>query len=153
SPKWAGRCPSCQAWNSLVETAVPKRRPTSGKSAGSSLNLSSQLVTLSAVATDELPRLSSGFDEADRVLGGGIVPGSVVLIGGEPGIGKSTLLLQIILNTGGLYISAEESSHQVKMRADRMGSRNLDKVKLLSTNNIDRAIAAIETQEELPSLV
>lgn len=108
---------------------------------------------LSQVNTDTIERRSTGFEEFDRVLGGGIVPGSVVLIGGEPGIGKSTLLLQIMLNIGGIYISAEESAHQVKLRADRMKNGSSDNVQILSTNNIDRAISAIETLSTPPGLV
>jgi len=153
-PKWQGKCPNCGEWNSLVEALVTKKeKKLNRQQTRNFLPEETTPQSLDQISTEKVTRIGSGFQEFDRVLGGGIVPGSVVLVGGEPGIGKSTLLLQIILNTGGIYISAEESSHQVKMRADRMGSRNLDKVKLLSTNNIDRAIAAIETQEEPPSLV
>jgi DNA repair protein RadA/Sms len=124
--KWLGRCPDCGAWNSLVEerpeTASPG--PPPGRfglaSSGGTAHLIDEVDTASA------PRLATGLEEFDRVLGGGIVPGSLILLGGEPGIGKSTLLLQAaghLAATAGtvLYASAEESEHQIKSRAERLG--------------------------------
>ncbi len=156
SAKWQGQCQKCGSWNSLVEVLKSKKDLKATKQAANIRHYLPEEMTptpLNTIRTDTLPRLSTGFAEFDRVLGGGMVPGSVVLIGGEPGVGKSTLLLQTILNTGGIYISAEESAHQVKSRADRMNSAQLDRVSLLSTSNIDRAIASIETQEKPPAMV
>src|SRR3954466_15862582 len=131
SPKWLGRCPECQAWNSLVEeTAVPATA-----SAGAAAASAGSRYALAGTAGPRLyedidtvvsTRLTTGIDEFDRVLGGGVVPGSLVLIGGEPGIGKSTLLLQAaahFANTSGpvLYSSGEESEHQIKSRGERLG--------------------------------
>ena len=129
SPKWMGRCADCGAWNSLVEERVAevgagrgrrrRRRATRSRPAvGARLYDDIQLA--------DTPRLASGIEEFDRVLGGGIVPGSLVLLGGEPGIGKSTLLLQAAASfarTVGpvLYSSGEESEHQVKSRGERLG--------------------------------
>src|SRR5262245_1013302 len=118
SPKWLGRCPDCGAWNSYVEEkSMPVEAPRGAAPAlgGSSARLYAD------VDTEVTERLTSGISEFDRVLGGGIVPGSLVLLGGEPGIGKSTLLLQaaayFAANTGPvLYCSGEESEHQIKMR-------------------------------------
>jgi len=121
-PKWVGRCPDCGKWNTLVEEAnIPGKNLNRRK--GIEGDAKPQLIT--SVQTIEQERLKSGIEEFDRVLGGGAVPGSVTLIGGDPGIGKSTLLLQAIdslSNNYGetLYISGEESAAQIKMRADRL---------------------------------
>ncbi len=117
SPKWQGRCPDCEQWNTYVETVV---RATPAARA------STPVQELSQVSTESLPRLSLSLDEFNRVLGGGAVPGSMVLIGGDPGIGKSTLLLQAagaMADGDGsvLYVSGEESVHQIRLRADRLG--------------------------------
>lgn len=119
SPKWLGRCPGCDHWNTYLETAVsdkPARAPSG----------SAPAQELSRLSTSSMPRLVLPTAELNRVLGGGIVPGSVVLIGGDPGIGKSTLLLQvagIAAEQAGkvLYVSGEESAHQIKLRATRLG--------------------------------
>lgn len=125
SPRWYGRCPECGEWNTLVEEVETPRNTvvTSGFSKPESI---------SDLSSGEVPRFSSGMKEFDRVLGGGFVPGSILLLGGEPGIGKSTLLLSVseyVSLTAGkvLYVSGEESKSQVKMRADRLGvkSQNL----------------------------
>src|SRR3954464_6137367 len=131
SPKWLGRCPECQAWNSLVEeTAVPATAGAgaAAASAGSRYALASTAGPrlYEDIDTVVSTRLTTGIDEFDRVLGGGVVPGSLVLIGGEPGIGKSTLLLQAaahFASTTGtvLYSSGEESEHQIKSRGERLG--------------------------------
>ena len=123
--KWLGQCPACQAWNTLEEFRLPKkdaggRRPTTGM-----LAETSSIALLSEVPVDTVPRLPTGLAEFDRVLGGGMVPGSVVLIGGDPGIGKSTLLLQALAlmsqNQRVLYVSGEESLAQVALRGARLG--------------------------------
>ena len=124
SSKWMGQCPGCRAWNSFVEEPVVK---SSGKSAGKLGSGSAKPVTLEEIETSETERVSSGMAELDRVLGGGIVPGSLVLVGGDPGIGKSTILLQVCKNLAGagvstLYVSGEESLRQIKMRAARIGT-------------------------------
>jgi DNA repair protein RadA/Sms len=121
SPKWLGRCPDCQAWNSFVETRVTSSHAPSHLSSGGN---SPQ--ELSQVEKGDFPRFNLGFAEVNRVLGGGLVPGSLVLVGGEPGIGKSTLLLQISAmmaenNKVVAYISGEESINQVKLRSERLG--------------------------------
>ncbi|GIV19970.1 MAG: DNA repair protein RadA [Armatimonadota bacterium] len=123
SPRWMGRCPECGEWNSLVEEVVapiPKRSSARQAPVGGA-----QPVRLTEVSVEALPRLSTGMEEMDRVLGGGIVPGSLVLLGGDPGVGKSTLLTQVadILSHEQtvLYVSGEESAHQIKLRAKRLG--------------------------------
>ena len=124
-PKWGGRCPECGAWNTLTELAVEPARAAAlaGARAGGA---GAAPVSLAEVSTAAVDRLTLGLGEWDRVLGGGVVPGSLVLIGGEPGIGKSTLILQVsalLAGRGGpvLYVSGEESAQQVKLRAERMG--------------------------------
>jgi len=123
SPKWAGQCPDCGAWNSLQEV---RARPASAHGRGNNWtgHSSGEVVRLDAVAPEATPRFSSGLSELDRVLGGGLVPGSVTLLGGDPGIGKSTLLLQaqdaISASRKSLYVTGEESAAQVAMRARRL---------------------------------
>ncbi|MDR2842190.1 MAG: AAA family ATPase, partial [Spirochaetaceae bacterium] len=121
-PKWLGRCPECGEWNSLVETAVSAQQASSF-SRGHSDRVIPQSMPLALVDSDEGVRILSGCSELDRVLGGGIMKRSCTLVGGEPGIGKSTLLLQTAakVQTKGrvLYVSGEESAGQVKMRAGR----------------------------------
>ncbi|MBR5476407.1 MAG: DNA repair protein RadA [Bacteroidaceae bacterium] len=121
SPKWAGKCPSCGAWNTLVEKVV-RTSPAARVSAVVGDKLLSQPRLIDTVSTDELPRMNMCDVELDRVLGGGLVPGSLVLLGGEPGIGKSTLILQTVLRLPYrvLYVSGEESVQQIKLRADRI---------------------------------
>lgn len=122
SPKWSGKCPACGAWNSFVEKVV--RASSRTASPIPSMEQMQQFpVLIDDVATDELPRMDMGDAELNRVLGGGLVPGSLVLLGGEPGIGKSTLVLQTILGLPSrrvLYVSGEESVQQIKLRADRI---------------------------------
>src|SRR5690348_12234961 len=122
APRWLGRCPDCGEWNSLLEEAAPPRaeRGPAGPAASRSGPL-----PISAVPMETWSRAASGIAELDRVLGGGVVPGSLVLVGGDPGIGKSTLLLQaatLLAATHGpvLYVSGEESERQIKMRAERL---------------------------------
>ncbi len=122
SPKWAGKCPACGAWNSFVEKVV-RGGASSRASVAAGDGIPSRPVLIDDVNTDELPRIDMGDAELNRVLGGGLVPGSLVLLGGEPGIGKSTLVLQTILGLPQrrvLYVSGEESVQQIKLRADRI---------------------------------
>jgi DNA repair protein RadA/Sms len=126
-PKWLGRCPECGEWNTLIETAVSGRGqgPGAGGAGGSRSGSIPQSFPLSSIDPQEGSRIGSGIPELDRVLGGGIMKRSAILVGGEPGIGKSTLLLQAAAaaQTRGriLYISGEESAGQIRMRADRLG--------------------------------
>ena len=123
TPKWQGRCPSCGSWNTLEEHI---EKPTaSGKARSSPVGISHKAQRLSELTTDDEIRFSTGMGELDRVLGGGAVAGSLVLVGGAPGIGKSTLLLQICnclcVGRSVLYVSGEESERQLKLRAVRLG--------------------------------
>jgi DNA repair protein RadA/Sms len=121
SPKWAGKCPACGAWNSFVEKSI--RTDKAAQIASFSEKATSRPVAIDDVSTDELPRIDMNDAELNRVLGGGLVPGSLVLLGGEPGIGKSTLVLQTVLRMGNkrvLYVSGEESVRQIKLRAERI---------------------------------
>ncbi len=124
APKWLGRCPECGQWNTFVEE-MPAPPIAEGRRLGPRLTTAAPL-PLSSVQAAAQPRIPSGMSEVNQVLGGGIVPGSLVLVGGDPGIGKSTLLLQVselVARTTGpvLYVSGEESAPQIKMRADRLG--------------------------------
>jgi DNA repair protein RadA/Sms len=144
--KGYGRCPECGEWNSMVETVVT--RAEERKSALATLAPRSAPQKISDVVTEGLTRLPVPMPELARVLGGGIVPGSLVLIGGEPGIGKSTLLLQMaatLAQSAGtvLYVSGEESVQQMKMRAERLGLKP-DALYLLTETNLDEIIAHIE---------
>lgn len=128
SPKWIGKCPSCGEWNSYVEEIVSK--DNSPKISLGGLEITKQKpVKLDEVETSEESRIDTSSNELNRVLGGGLVPGSLILIGGEPGIGKSTLVLQVVLNLKGkrtLYVSGEESVKQLKLRAERLKYDNPD---------------------------
>jgi DNA repair protein RadA/Sms len=135
SVKWLGQCPSCAQWNTFVEELIQKdeKKQESWKSNGSSQK-TNRIVLLGDVAATSEPRIVTSDSELNRVLGGGIVPGSIVLVAGEPGIGKSTLFLQqglALKDRSVLYISGEESEQQIKMRADRLNSSN-DKFYLLT---------------------
>lgn len=137
SAKWLGQCPSCKAWDSLVEAPRDRKRPV-GMSVGLRRNVP---VPLGTVSAEDEKRIGSGMKELDRVLGGGIVAGSLVLASGDPGIGKSTLLLQMCRNlsnagTRVLYVSGEESLRQVKLRANRIGEFN-ENLLFLADNNMD----------------
>ncbi len=140
SAKWMGQCPGCKSWNTFVEE--PKERASKGKNHKSSDLIGLKInepVQFSKVTTDETKRISTQMPELDRVLGGGIVPGSLTLVGGDPGIGKSTLLLQVCkeLSDKGLkvlYVSGEESLKQIKIRGDRIGQFGNELLLLCETN-------------------
>ena len=150
SPKWMGQCPACKAWNTLVEEKVVKtkndriehkqdwRQVGNGAAAAAAgpIGKGPRPIRLDEVTAGEVTRLEAPDRELNRVLGGGIVPGSIVLFGGQPGIGKSTLLLQLALRLGKrvLYVSGEESEEQIKMRADRLGGGAVDCYLLTETN-------------------
>ena len=139
SAKWSGQCPACREWNTFAEEpAAPK---TKGGSSRRSAREVREPVTLKGIEADSEGRISTGMSELDQVLGGGIVPGSLVLVGGDPGIGKSTLLLQVCRNLAErldsiLYISGEESLQQIKLRAVRIGEFS-DAMTLLCETNLD----------------
>ena len=143
-PKWQGRCPACGSWNTLVEQQTVKAE----KSPARRSNLTSKAVPLSDLTTDSEIRFSTGIAELDRVLGGGAVKGSLVLVGGAPGVGKSTLLLQICGNlekTGKvLYVTGEESCRQIKLRADRLGA-NAEDVFVISETNLRTILDTVDS--------
>ena len=143
SPKWQGQCPSCMAWNTLVETVAE----TASASRFAPLAAASTIQKLKEVEAAETPRQATGIAEFDRVLGGGLVAGGVVLIGGDPGIGKSTLLLQTLCYLGAksktLYISGEESAQQIAMRAKRLGL-DASPLDLLAEINLEKIIATLQ---------
>ncbi len=149
TPRWEGRCPSCGEWNTLSETVEPVVGP--GRASWSGVRES---VRLADVSTREAPRLRFSSAEVDRVLGGGMVPGSLALVAGDPGIGKSTLLLRLASDVGQgapvLYATGEESAVQVKMRADRMGVQS-EGLHLLTTTSLDNVMSQIDSLK--PGLV
>lgn len=144
--KWLGQCPMCKEWNSFVEEKVTKRQGNTVRQAKDI-----EVTSLSQINADAEARIYSHINELDRVLGGGIVPGSLILVGGDPGIGKSTLLLQVCQRLSGdsrkvLYISGEESLKQIKLRADRMGKFSNDLL-LLCETNLEQIRNVIEKQK------
>ena len=147
--KWLGQCPACKEWNTFVEEKVTAARPGAARQMKEA-----EVVALSGVSTDEEARIKTTIEEMDRVLGGGIVPGSLVLVGGDPGIGKSTLLLQVCQKLSQekeiLYISGEESLAQIKLRANRMGPFK-DNLLLLCETNLELIRSVIEKRR--PQLV
>jgi DNA repair protein RadA/Sms len=150
SPKWTGQCPSCSGWNTLIESAVEPK----ASNRFSALAADSKVQLIDDVEASEGQRVSTGSDEFDRVLGGGMVEGSVVLIGGDPGIGKSTLLLQALVHMAiaspVLYVSGEESAGQIASRARRLGL-SAQNVALLTEIQLERISAVIE--ERKPAVV
>jgi DNA repair protein RadA/Sms len=145
--QWFGRCPNCGEWNSLVETVIAETKQKKTSRSKTTLAQPQKLSTINSVHFD---RLSSTIKEFDRVLGGGIVPGSVTLLAGDPGIGKSTILLQVAASLGGLYVSGEESIQQIKIRADRLKIKS-DKLMVLSEIDADLIVETI--LEQKPKIV
>ncbi|MFB6257308.1 MAG: DNA repair protein RadA [Flavobacteriales bacterium] len=144
SPKWMGKCPSCGAWNSMLEEKVWEE----GKKEGGRSGIATGNAPLSLKEVEASPdqRFNLPDDEFARVLGGGIVPGSVVLFGGEPGVGKSTLMLQLVLeleDQNSLYVSGEESERQIRMRADRVGKVH-EKVKVFGETHLEELMERLE---------
>ncbi len=153
SPKWTGKCPECGAWNSMQETVsepVPPQRNTAARASGAF----SRAVSINEINTDDEHRYHTGLSELDRVLGGGIVKGSLVLISGDPGIGKSTMLLQICEYLGKelriLYVSGEESTRQIKLRAARLGVQSPN-LMILTETDVQYVVEEIRTEK--PDLV
>ncbi len=146
--KWVGQCNSCKEWNTVVEEVVQKEEKKAWDVSTPSSSRTSKPLKVKNIATDSEIRMDSSDQELNRVLGGGIVPGSLTLLGGEPGVGKSTLLLQIALNLPykTLYVSGEESQKQLKMRADRI-NRDLDNCFILTETNIQNIFRQIQELE------
>ena len=145
-PKWQGQCPHCQAWNTLVEGIAE----TASANRYNALSTVSKMQSLGEVEATEVPRTPTGVGEFDRVLGGGLVAGAVVLIGGDPGIGKSTLLLQALAHMSAraktLYVSGEESAQQIALRAKRM-ALDAKSVQLLAEIQLEKIIAALASHK------
>lgn len=148
SAKWMGQCPGCKEWNTFVEEMIDKKAVGKGKMSATEKEQERPL-SLSRIQYEQEERISTDFPELDRVLGGGIVPGSLVLVGGDPGIGKSTLLLQVCQKLSNkmevLYISGEESLQQIKMRAERIGEFS-EQLTLLCETNLDLITRVIERE-------
>lgn len=147
SSKWLGQCPACKAWNTFVEEKIDKRAGNIGASVKAAITEENKPVELNSIVLEEEDRIVTGLQELDRVLGGGIVPGSLTLVGGDPGIGKSTLLLQVcrMLSNDShevLYISGEESLKQIKLRANRIGQMS-ERMKLLCETNLENIVAVV----------
>ena len=162
SPKWLGQCPGCRQWNTFVEELTAKKEPAAKRGLGASYGNGQggageggmskiRPSYLSEISLDEQDRMQTGYEELDRVLGGGVVRGSLVLVGGDPGIGKSTLLLQVCRNLAAsgqkvLYISGEESLKQIKLRANRIGTAT-GELKFLCETNLDTIEGAISGEK------
>ena len=147
SPKWMGKCPSCNSWNSFEEELVSKSKNSKSKSSHTGFLEKTEIKKLEDIKVEDAIRVNSGFEELNRVFGSGIVKGSISLIGGEPGIGKSTLIMQVCSNLAKkgkvLYISGEESESQVKLRADRLNVKS-ENIYFLNETNISEIELKIE---------
>jgi DNA repair protein RadA/Sms len=148
TPRWAGRCPGCGEWNTLVEQVRPQRKAAGGRR---ERGHAARPVALGDVRAAEQPRLSTGIRELDNVLGGGIVPGSLVLIGGAPGIGKSTLTTMALANLTAagrrtLYVSAEESAAQIRLRAERLREPAALRIPVIADTDLATVLATLEQE-------
>ncbi|MBD99457.1 MAG: DNA repair protein RadA, partial [Verrucomicrobia bacterium] len=146
SPKWVGKCNSCNEWNTYVEEIIEKESPQRAYAGVKSIP---KVFAIQDIVKQKTVRYKTPEKEFNRVLGGGLVPGSISLFGGEPGIGKSTLLLQLALKWNGiklLYVSGEESSQQIKMRADRIGFSNRECL-ILAETNLENILLQIEQHQ------
>src|SRR5262245_47217240 len=148
TPRWLGKCPHCEAWNTLIETVAESAAP--GRNRFAALAKTAEVATLADIEASEFERTPTGIGELDRVLGGGIVEGGVVLIGGDPGIGKSTLLLQALdvlaRSVKTLYVTGEESGAQVALRSRRLGLDN-SPVRVLAEIQLEKIAATIEAEQ------
>lgn len=145
STGWLGKCPECGTWNSLVETVVETSTKSEARKSKQTSNSKSQIIKLSEIKSSATKRISTKISELDRVLGGGLVPGQVVLIAGEPGIGKSTLLLQLSNNFDNiLYVCGEESVNQIAIRAKRLEVKSKS-IQLLEDTDVDSVIDSLST--------
>jgi len=146
--KWAGQCPECREWNCVIETVAAPQPP--GRFSGFSGQLSNEVKDLASIGHSNTTRMTTGVGELDRVLGGGIVPGSVILLGGDPGIGKSTLLIQLVSALAGrfpsLYITGEESLEQLGMRASRL-ELSLDGIRCLTETSVEQILGHAESEK------
>ena len=151
SPKWLGKCPGCGSWNTLIETLEAPVAPIAKAKGASSISTAAKSTLnrpqhINSIKYSTDTRFSTGMRELDRVLGGGVVNGELILVGGDPGIGKSTLLLQICENAGKtkkiLYVSGEESAEQIKLRAERLGVHT-DNLYILSETDVETILSAI----------
>ena len=155
TPKWLGKCPHCDAWNTLVEARASSEAPQKNRFAA--LTASADVVPLADIQASDVARCPTGQEELDRVLGGGLVAGAVVLIGGDPGIGKSTLLLQALdsLQRAGqrsLYVTGEESGAQVALRAQRLGLAG-SQVLVLAEIQLEKILATLQTQRPAVAVI
>lgn len=150
SSKWIGKCYSCGEWNTFVEEVVITGKAKSDVFIGAEDAPRAKPVPVSGIEVDKLPRIDTGMDELNRVLGGGMVPGSIVLLGGEPGIGKSTLVLQMALKLTHckiLYVSGEESPQQIKLRANRLMPDNASHCLVLSETSLERILNHVNQEK------
>ena len=152
SAKWIGHCPGCGAWNSYVEESVVVGKDSKSVKKNIMAEMKSKPILVQDISSASTPRINTLCEELNRVLGGGLVPGSLILLGGEPGIGKSTLLLQVALNLKDkkiLYVSGEESAQQIKMRAERIGIKNENCLILTETNTSEIVKHFEETKPDI----
>ncbi len=159
SPKWLGRCPACKQWNTLVEERI---RPEARGANPSGITQSQPPLPITEIPMDETKRICTGIDEFDRILGGGLVPGSVTLIGGEPGVGKSTLMLQIVHRLANssenlessqlLYITGEESAMQTRMRAERLSATHKNLLVQCETD-VETIISTLEKVKPVAAII
>ena len=154
TPKWAGKCPACGAWNTVVEQEVPAKMRGGRSSGGAGVFHTVKAISLTDVDTKEEIRFSTGMGELNRVLGGGAVKGSLVLVGGAPGVGKSTLMLQICgslcRENRVLYVSGEESVRQLKLRAQRLGVGS-ERLLVLSETGLEDVLQSVS--DEAPDIL
>jgi len=151
SPRWVGKCPNCNEWNTFVEEA-PSPLKLSRKPSGAASKI--EPVSIEELEAEDAPRIKTNIEEFDRVLGGGLVPGSLILLGGDPGIGKSTLMMQMALQLKGqvvLYITGEESVRQIKLRAERLQAKETKSILLLAETNLDLILDVLE--RNVPDLI
>ena len=150
-PKWVGQCPDCKAWNTLQEKTVDQASSNRRQVANPHLAGRSQVSRLEDINPEDTPRINCGIEELNRAIGGGLVPGSILLLGGDPGIGKSTLLIQMLSCVGqvaeqeSLYVTAEESAQQVSLRARRL-QLNMDHIKIFTENHLEKIMQVVASE-------
>ncbi|MDX1916691.1 MAG: DNA repair protein RadA [Rickettsiaceae bacterium] len=159
SSKWSGKCFECNSWDSIEEEVIIKHSPASIIASGNDIHITNHLEIqmLDDLLAEDMGRIITSLQELNRVLGGGIVHGSVTLIGGEPGVGKSTILLQLAIilssnNINCIYVTGEESANQVKLRASRIDT-NSSSVKLIAGTNLNQILSSIESQKNVEIVI